>query len=98
MSADRSMRDCLVEQVDHIVNALPDGVTFALWYDDGMPFEIFAFGDNVQREAVSFARGYLEGAADALDVTLMTLLDEHSILTNQPKPKRPTTRRRKSRS
>ncbi len=96
MGADRSMRDCLVEQVDHIVNALPDGVTFALWYDDGMPFEIFDFGDDIHREAVSFARGYLEGAADMANLTILGLLDEHSILTNQPKPKARKRRKVKS--
>jgi hypothetical protein len=89
------MTTCLQGQVDHIRDALGDGVLFADWYDAGMPFDVFDFGDDLQREAVSYARGYLEGAADLAGVTVLTLLDEHNVLTCQPKLA-PRKRRKKA--
>jgi hypothetical protein len=73
------MRDLLIEQLTHIIHALPAGMTFQDWYDDACSFEHFTFGDPIQREAVSFAYGYLRGAHEACDVTMMELLDEHDI-------------------
>ncbi len=96
MGAERSMRECLQEEVNHIVQALPGAMTFAEWYDDGMPFDVFDFGDDVQREAVSYATGYLQGAADLAEQTILTMLDEHGVLMNQPKPNHKRASRRKA--
>lgn len=73
------MRACLSEQVRHILGALPSGMSFDDWYDDAMPFDAFTFLNDVQREAVTYARGYLQGAADAVDLTVLTLLQEEGV-------------------
>lgn len=91
MSGERSLRECLQTEVDTIRDALPaKWATFADWYDDGMPIFAPTFGD------VSYARGYLQGAADLADQTLMTLLDEHSVLMNQL-PSKPKSKPRRAR-
>lgn len=78
------MRELLIEQLRHIMNALPDGMTFEQWYTGEMcSFEAFEIGDDTHREAVSYALGYLRGAHEALDVTLWELLDEHGIDADQ---------------
>lgn len=73
------MRELLLEQLRHIVLALPAGVTFAQWYYDGCDFDVFEFSDPIQREAVSFAFGYLRGAHEATDCTLLEMLWDHDI-------------------
>lgn len=83
---DRSMRACLTEQVDAIRDALPLGRSFLDWYDDGADASAFlTAGANVHALG---AWGYLQGAADALDLTVMEMLDEHSVQMTTPRAAR----------
>lgn len=77
------MRACLTEQVDAIRESLPPGRSFLDWYDDGADAEAFmTAGANVHALG---AWGYLQGAADALDLTVLELLDEHSVNLTTPR-------------
>jgi len=86
-----TLNELLGPEVEHIRNALPEGLSFDDWYSDGMPFDVFVFADDLHREAVSYARGYLHGAADALDVTLLELLWDEGFAAVIAVPATPTT-------
>jgi hypothetical protein len=79
---DRSMKECLVEQLLTLNASLPKdgkrgGSRAMRWYDDGADVsQLQCVGANVNG---LLAWGYLEGAADALDVTVQELLDLHRL-------------------
>lgn len=77
------IRELLQEQVDRILDALhPRGITFVEWYSDhACSFDVFEFSspDGTDREAVSFAYGYLRGAHEIADVTMLELLESHNV-------------------
>jgi len=78
--SDPTMAELLAEQVVHIVNALPPGVTLDDWYSDYMmSMEPFGDLDNLQREAVAYATGYLRGVAECANVTVMELLRSEGV-------------------
>jgi hypothetical protein len=77
-----TMRDLLQAQVDVILHALqtialPVGQTFESWYEDGCDLQVFP-GD---RSEMAYALGYLRGAHELADVTLLELLEEHEVDT-----------------
>lgn len=83
---DRSMTECLAEQLVLLRSSLPKGTSAQQWYDDGADVtQLQAVGANVNGLR---AWGYLEGAADANDWTVMDLLTEHGLTLDAPKPKK----------
>jgi len=79
---DRSMTECLVEQLVTLNASLPndgklDGSRAMRWYDDGADISLFLWvGANVNGLR---AWGYLEGVADVFDVTVGELLEAHHL-------------------
>lgn len=61
--------------VEHLIDVIPPGQTFADWLDDSEKFD--AFDDLEVRESVAYAYGYLLGVADACGVTVIQLIEEH---------------------
>lgn len=84
---DRAMTACLIEQL----TALRNGFLGSLqaWYDDGA--DLAEFQASGYPIALSFAWGYIAGAADMADLTPMSLLEEHG-LSLDPKPTKRSTR------
>ena len=84
------MTESLLEQLRYIQESLDAGeddndfhVDAGQWLVDGADFELFAPLDDIQREAVSHAVGYVRGVSDALDTSIAELLDEHALLDPQ---------------
>ena len=89
MSGEQTMRDCLCERLSEVLEALPKGITFEDWYSDGADLDDLAYGHVVEgvtvvRWDVAKAWGYLQGAADAFDVTVLENLQNHSIFSYLP--------------
>lgn len=88
---DRSMEACLIEQLEVLRRAqqISDdvGPTLQGWYDDGADVKVL-LGANTYDVAkaydVTYAWGYLEGVADAHDLTVMEMLDEHGLTFDAP--------------
>lgn len=82
---ERSMRACLDEQLHVLREAarLHSTCRFSLqqWYDDGADLK------GLHEEtvtAITYAWGYLEGAADMADLTVSELLDEYGVTFDVP--------------
>ena len=80
------MRDCLIDQLDQILAALPlsKGVTFEDWYSDCADLDALTYGRIVEgvpvtRKDVAYAWGYLTGAADEAGVTMLEHLGNYNI-------------------
>jgi hypothetical protein len=83
---ERSLTECLEEQLrfarDHLRAA---EMTVQDFYDSGQDFEAIADKlDDLQRESLAHAWGYLEGAADALDLTVLELVEAHGLSFDAP--------------
>ena len=77
------MSECVHEQLEWIIQALPPRRTFEEWYEDGQGFEDL-LGKPGERdpnlaESVCHAVGYLRGVADALDQTVLEMLWAFSV-------------------
>lgn len=88
---DAGLRALLIEQVAVIVDALPDGMTFDQWYSD----EMAQLDVLTEHKFSGYALGYLRGAHEACNVTLMELLDEHGIDPDQCGTSKPARKLRK---
>lgn len=86
------MAECLQERIDTICEALPAGVSFEEWLSDAPSgFEAlheYHLGNAVLLESVGNAYGYLEGAADMAEMTVLELLWEHECRLSKPRAKR----------
>jgi len=85
---ERIFADCLSEQLtfarDHLRSA---DMTLQDFYDSGQDFEAIADKlDDLQRESFAHAWGYLEGAADAVDMTVAEMLEAHGLSFDATKP------------
>ena len=81
---ERSMLACLVEHLDVLRSSLPPGTSAQDWYDAGCPDDVFSsHGANV---GGLYAAGYLQGAADAADVTIGDMLDSYELSFDAPQP------------
>lgn len=85
---ERSLSTCLSEQLDFARDHLRGAdMTPQDFYDSGQDFEAIADKlDDVSRESLAHAWGYLEGAADALDLTVLELLETHGLSLDAPAP------------
>ncbi len=71
------LTDLLASQLDTLALAMPPSLSVAQWYDDGADVAVFTTpGANTSG---LYAWGYIVGAADALDVTVLTLLDQEGL-------------------
>lgn len=76
---DRSMRDCLAERLVFVHRHLASaGTTADVWYDAGQDFDTLDL-DPIEAESFANAWGYLQGAADMADLTVMELLSEYGL-------------------
>lgn len=82
---DRSLKACIVEQLEvlRVAAMVSDtaGPTLQGWYDDGADLSSLVhhrYRAELNRN-VTYAWGYLEGVADALDLTVMSMLEEHGL-------------------
>lgn len=78
---DKAHKRELARRLAFVVAALPEGMTFLDWYDNGAEVETLTneAGEDWIIESVSHSWGFLEGAAFALNVTPLELLDEYDI-------------------
>ena len=87
---DRAMDACLQEMLDYARDSMT-GRDLQTWYDEGCqgidPEEM------TQLERFTWAWGYLQGVADALDMTVMEMLDAHGLSMED----KPATKRQKIR-
>lgn len=87
---DRSMKECLEYHLnfvrEHLVHAA--GTTPQAFYDGGCDWAALDLGDVVVVESLAHSWGYLEGAADMADLTIMELLAAYGLQLDAPKPKR----------
>ncbi len=75
---ERSLTACIEEQLE-ILRPAAHG-KLADWYDEGADPRALDVTKHVNgTEVVHQAWGYLMGVADALDVTVLTLLDDHGL-------------------
>lgn len=70
---DRSMTTCIGEMIQILRDAFP-GESLQIWYDDGFSFEELSWDSITAQEAFAHAWGYLQGVADAADVTVLEML------------------------
>ena len=97
---DRSMETCLAEQLDVLRETVrlngQCGSSLQDWYDDGANVaQLLSWpsqGPDGPR-AVIYAWGYLEGAADALGLTVMEMLDAHGLSFDDAPTKRQKIRK-----
>lgn len=81
MTKNHAMTEALLEQLEWIQEALPEGDDVGDWVRDGADFGDFGdFATDEQCESVSHAVGYIQGVADALDMTIVELLDGRCLL------------------
>lgn len=87
---DRSMKSCLEYHLEfireHLVHAA--GTTPQAFYDGGQDWEALDLDDVVIVESLAHSWGYLEGAADMADLTIVELLDQHGLQLDEPKAKK----------
>ena len=85
---DRSMAECLTERLDEVRKYLAIGPTngsFRKWYDNGADLASALLPLNrTEGAALANAWGYLEGAADMADLTVMELLGQYAVSLNPP--------------
>jgi len=83
-----TLRSLLLDQLQVIADHLPEGRNVQAWYDDGAAFEelVGDIENDVDREEVSIAFGYLRGAHEALDVTMSEMFDGEDISMSEIKP------------
>lgn len=94
MSHENSMRTLLQASVTKLSNSLKNGLTFEEWYlDYAMDFDHLAIGDSDHRESMSYERGYLQGAADAIGVTIIELLESEGVNIRKTKRRDSKVRR-----
>jgi hypothetical protein len=84
MSSERSMYDCLLEQLEVLreairVHASACGETLQTWYEAGASFAAFSDLDPAKQDEVAYAWGYLNGAADLANLTVEGVLEEHGL-------------------
>lgn len=82
-----SMTECLTTRLrfvrDHLAAA---DTTVQAFYDDGADFESVADKlDPLALESLANAWGYLQGAADMADLTVLELLETHGLTLDAPK-------------
>ena len=85
------MKPMLAEQVrfmrDHLASA---DTTPQTWVDGGSDFELVADKlDEMQRESLAHAWGYLKGAADMAALTVEELLNKYGLSLSAKKTPRP---------
>lgn len=79
--------ECLQEAVDNLRAALPDGTDLEAWLAEADVAEIDGAVEDAQ--AIAFNVGYLRGAHEALDITMLEMLQEFGVrLTAKNKRKR----------
>ena len=86
------MKPALAEQVrfmrDHLASA---DTTPKVWVGGGSDFELVADKlDEMQRESLAHAWGYLNGAADMAALTVVELLNKYHLSLDAKNARRPT--------
>lgn len=74
-----TVKELLQEQVDVILQTLGTDLTFVEWYHDGCAIEALSWAVGPSITSAVFAFGYLRGAHEMADVTMLELLDAHGV-------------------
>ncbi len=78
---EQSMRQCVIDRLETIREALPSHIALDEWLADH-DFEMLHEhhgGNPIVLESIAHAFGYLEGVADATDMTVREMLDAADI-------------------
>lgn len=86
---ERSMKECVEEQLIVLQGAARAasvsicGFTLQDWYDDGAILKYLSCWDDSEDDDVTYAWGYLSGAADAADMTVRDYIESFGLSFNE---------------